>query len=421
MRKLLFTTIALALLSICWSNKALASHAAGGELLYEHVSGNTYKFIFKFYRDCSGINAPMTHRMCYVNTCNVTAPQTIFLQRTSGPVLVNGDCPNITTNCTTPNGLPSYEEYIYEANVTLTEPCNSWRFWVNHNARNPMNFLNGTNLYVETSFDNTINIVDNSPTFNRLPVPYCCVNTPFTYDNGASDVDGDSLVYESIMPRTHPTFNNCPSTPPQLCTYPTYTPALNFTSNPLPCNNSFVINPNTGLFSLTPSIQGKGVIAIKVSQYRNGQLLGYIVRDIQTIVLACNIAVPSLAIDTNSLLQCNLDNDTIRACAEDNFTFCFNTNSSDSSSLISIQSNISTFSTPSSLNHTNMNSDSVNSCFNWTPSLADTGWHYLNLSVTDSICRPIGVLNTDTFTRIIPIYVSPKVRTRARPSNIRVR
>ncbi len=410
MKKLLYTILSCILLFLLWSNKVSATHAAGGELLYEHVSGNTYKFVFKFYRDCSGINAPMSHRMCFVNTCNVTSPQTVFLQRTSGPVLVNGDCPNISTNCTTPNGLPSYEEYIYEANVTLSETCNSWRFWVNHNARNPMNFLNGTNLYVETSFDNTISNLDNSPTFNRLPVPYCCVNTPFVYDNGASDVDGDSLVYESIMPRTHPVFNNCPSSPPQLCTYPTYTPALNFATNPLPCNNSFVLNPSTGLFSMTPTAQGKGVIAIKVSQYRNGQLIGYIVRDIQTIVLSCNIATPTLAIDTNSLVQCNYRNDTIRACAENNFTFCFNTVSSDPSSLISIQSNINSFSTPSSLNHQNMNTDSVNSCFNWTPSLADTGWHYLNLSVTDSICRPIGVLNTDTFTRIIPIYIMPKMK-----------
>lgn len=410
MKKLLYTTIAMAMLSFFWSSHVYASHAAGGELLYEHISGNTYKFIFKFYRDCSGINAPMSHRMCFMNTCNVTSPQTVFLQRTSGPVLVNGDCPNISTNCTSPNGLPSYEEYIYEANVTLSEPCNSWRFWVNHNARNPMNFLNGTNLYVETSFNNTISVADNSPTFNRLPVPYCCVNTPFVYDNGASDVDGDSLVYESIMPRTHAVFNSCPSTPPQLCAYPNFTPSLNFTNNPLPCNNTFVVNPSTGLFSLTPSVQGKGVIAIKVSQYRNGQLLGYIVRDIQTIVLSCNIASPTLAIDTNSLTQCVLDNDTIRACAENNFTFCFNTSSSDPASLISIQSNINSFSTPSSLNHTNLNTDSVTSCFNWTPSLADTGWHYLTLSVTDSICRPIGVLNTDTFTRTIPIYISPKTR-----------
>jgi hypothetical protein len=37
------------------SNELKASHAAGGELVYTLVNAatNTYKFTFKFYRDCS--------------------------------------------------------------------------------------------------------------------------------------------------------------------------------------------------------------------------------------------------------------------------------------------------------------------------------------------------------------------------------
>ena len=324
---------------------------------------------------------------------------------------MGGDCPNITTNCTSPNGLPSYQEYIYEGNVTLTEVCNSWRFWVNINARNPMNFLNSNfnnvNLFVETVFNNTISAQDDSPEFNRLPVPYCCINTPFTYDNSASDVDGDSLVYESIMPRTHPTFQSCPSTPPVNCTYPNLFTPLNPTTNPLPCNNTFAISSTTGLFSMIPSQIGKGAIAIKVSQYRNGQLLGYIVRDIQTIVLSCNISSPSIAVDTSSLNNCTVSNDTITACAGNGFNFCFSTKTSDPTSILTIQSSLNNFSQPVSLTHSNSNTDSMYSCFNWTPGNNDTGWHYLNLFIVDSICRPIGVLNTDTLTKVFPIYIAP--------------
>ncbi len=390
--------------------KGYASHAAGGELLYEHVSGNTYKFIFKFYRDCSGSNAPNSVRLCYMNTCNVTSPNSRTLQQVSGPVLVGGDCPDIVSNCTTPNGLPSYEEYIYERNVTLSETCNSWRFYVNIATRNPMNFLisnNNVNLYVETSFNNTISNQDDSPIFNRLPVPYCCINTPFNYDNGATDADGDSLVYESIMPREHASTFFCSSAPPILCTYPVLVPPLNFTTNPIPCNNTFSVNPATGLLSMIPSQLGKGAIAIKVSQYRNGQLLGYIVRDIQTIVLTCNISSPLVTVDTNSLINSSAQNDTVTACAGSSFSFCFTTQTNDTTSVLSLQSNVSNFSSPVSLVHTNLYSDSVTSCFNWTSNVTDTGWHFLNVLIIDSICRPIGVLSTDSLTKTFAIYVAP--------------
>ena len=405
-----FLRFVIILMSFSFVKQANATHAAGGELLYEFVSGNTYRFTFKFYRDCTGVAAPLAVDMCYMNSCNVTSPITVSLFRVAGPILVGGNCPDIVSNCTSPNGLPSYEEYIYEGTITLTEPCNAWRFWVNIAARNPMNFLvgnNNVNLYVETTFNNTITNQDNSPTFNRLPVPYCCLNTPFTYDNGASDVDGDSLVYESIMPREHMSNFNCSGAPPSMCAYPVFVPPLNFTTNPLPCNNTFSIDSNTGLFSMIPSLVGKGVIAIKVSQYRNGQLLGYIVRDIQTIVLTCNISSPVVLVDTNSLSNSSAQNDTITACAGSSFSFCFTTQTNDTTSALSLQDNASSFSSPVSLVHGNQFTDSVYSCFNWTSSLTDTGWHFLNVLIIDSICRPIGVLSTDSLTKTYAIYIAP--------------
>ncbi|MFN7592103.1 MAG: hypothetical protein ACK5QZ_02040, partial [Bacteroidota bacterium] len=40
--------------------KSSATHAAGADIAYEWVSGNTYKVTCTFYRDCGGVAAPKT-------------------------------------------------------------------------------------------------------------------------------------------------------------------------------------------------------------------------------------------------------------------------------------------------------------------------------------------------------------------------
>jgi hypothetical protein len=39
------------------------------------------------------------------------------------------------------------------------------------------------------------NFVNSSPSFNELPQAFACSNYPFSIDNSAVDVDGDSLSY----------------------------------------------------------------------------------------------------------------------------------------------------------------------------------------------------------------------------------
>ena len=42
-----------------------ASHAAGMEITYEWIGGNTYNVDLKFYRDCSGINVSTSFNLNY--------------------------------------------------------------------------------------------------------------------------------------------------------------------------------------------------------------------------------------------------------------------------------------------------------------------------------------------------------------------
>ena len=136
--KKIYYIIALCLGFLLSNEQVFATHAAGGELIYELVPGQTnqYRFTFKFYRDCSGTAEPATFQMCYNNSCGVNN-QSITLTKMVGN-LPNGQpnggvvfvgCNPVPTIC---NGgvLPGYREWWYQGVVTLPTTCNFWKFWV---------------------------------------------------------------------------------------------------------------------------------------------------------------------------------------------------------------------------------------------------------------------------------------------------
>ena len=402
--KKLFLLLLVTVGVFAFSNTAKASHAAGGEVLYEHVTGNTYKIIFKFYRDCGGINAPGTATLCYNNSCTSTT-QTIPMPKVSGPTIVSNGCPAFQNTCLSSSSpVPGYEEHIYEVQLNLTPTCNFWRFWVSIGARNSMDWNGGGNLVIDATFDNTVSVPDNSPYFSVKPVPYCCVGVPFTFNNGAVDINGDSLVFESVNPLTGP----CNSWNPSNTTYPGFPPGQtgNPTTNPIPTNNTFVLNPQTGAISFTPTNAGTGVITIKCTSYRNGQLIGFVKRDIQVVVVAgCNPGqIPSPPIDSLSLVNSSVDSaGQVNACSGDSLAFCFTMGSSDTAALLVPYSNIAASMPGANITYTGTYTDSITACVNWATTPADTGLHVLVMTLIDSSCQPPGILHNYSFT--IPVFI----------------
>ncbi|MBL7765755.1 MAG: gliding motility-associated C-terminal domain-containing protein [Chitinophagaceae bacterium] len=412
MKKILLLTLIFCFALILNSETASASHAAGGELVYELVPGttNTYKFIFKFYRDCDGIAAPTTVTMCYTNNCGAAITSVTlnnYGQLPSG--VANGSpvstgCPGYPTQC---NGgtTPGYQEWWYTANVTLPSTCNAWRFWVSISARNTaINNLNNPgaqNLYIETLFDNTVSQNNNSPYFSNPPISYFCINQPVSLNFGAIDVNGDSLYFESIQPRTGP---GCTTTLPTNIPYTTGS-GYNPLTNPFNTNSTFNINSSTGAVNFTPAQTGASVITIKVSEYRNGVLIGYVMRDIQLIIGNCNTPSPIMGIDTLTVNGGQLLNGVVQGCAGDSLNFCFNLTSTNPTAIL-VPSDNSVVSTPgSTIVYSNTLTDSIYACFSWATTALDTGLHVLTITVKDSSCAPPGFLISNTFS--IPININP--------------
>ncbi|MBK9721422.1 MAG: gliding motility-associated C-terminal domain-containing protein [Saprospiraceae bacterium] len=140
---------------------------------------------------------------------------------------------------------------------------------------------------------------NSNPLFGSFPPIYACANKPFTFDHGAIDSDGDSLVYTLCAPYLGKTRLD-PAGRPSFPPYDTVTWKSPFNINNL-FGSPLTINPNTGLIEGTPPILGQFLVGVCVYEYRKGQLIGYARRDFELNIVPCGIK-PVAAFDKTSAL-----------------------------------------------------------------------------------------------------------------------
>lgn len=408
---------AIGLLSVLTllSNRAMATHAAGGELVYQHVSGSTYRFIFKFYRDCGGAAEPNSVVLCAKNTCtnqNYTQIMTKMSQLPGGGSngqQVSTGCANQKNRCDSAQStIPGYREWWYAVDFTLPAACSNWVFSAGIANRNSSdNLQNSANqvFYVETTFNSVAAPGNSSPVFSVKPVPYVCLNQNYQYNNGGVDPDNDSVVFDMVMPLAINNPNNCALSPFNT-TFATASPSYNITTNPFQTNNTFSIDPLTGELDFTPGMQGSHTITVRAREYRNGVQIGSIMRDIQVQVIPCATSsiTPTISNDSVSVSGSAIySGGTVIGCATKQFSFCFNIKSTDTAAKLVATDNHGIALPGSSISYTNLQTDSVRGCVTWTPSPTDTGTRVFVVTVKDSSCASGGVPINYAIT--VPVYV----------------
>jgi gliding motility-associated-like protein len=415
MKKALFTLLCTFLMFAAKTSSA--SHCAGGELTYEYVNSNTWKFTFKFYRDCSGIGAPPSFTMCYLNTCNNTSSSVTLSSITTLPdgtpngTPVNTGCSAKTKCDSAASTIPGFEEWWYEGQVTLSNACVDYVFWISEAARNTQYNLTGGNMHIEAHLDNFNVIGNNSPTFIFKPVPYLCVNQFFTYNNGGFDVDGDSLVYSSIQPLTSAgtAGGSCTYGPSNVGITAAMT-ALGYNpiNNPLP-STLFGVNPATGLVQVNPNLISLNTITILVEEYRNGLKIGSVMRDIQIATVPCQVVTPVSNLNPNTLENLQFDINTFyyNGCPNDTVNFCLEITGAIDTALLVAISNSPLVLPGSVLNITGQGSDTVQVCLSWFPTSLDTGLHVVTIQYRDTNCLYNAVSTPASFS--LPIYIIPFV------------
>lgn len=298
-----------------------ATHIVGGEIYYDHITGDLYKITLKVYRDCSPNNtngtpfddpAPIG---IYQNGLLYTTLDVPMLTMVNVPVVINDPClqspPDICV-----------EQATYVVNVNLPPSTFGYDIVYQRCCRNPsiINIVNsfdyGASYYVHMPAGNVVT-QNSSPRFNNLPPLVICNGSNFVFDHAATDPDGDSLVYDFYTPFHGGDPLSPAPNPPSPPPYATIIWQAGYNVNTqIQGAPSFTINSNTGLITGSPNTNGLHVYGVMVKEYRNGVLISEAYRDFQTTVTNCPSVVVSAIPDQVDFCQgytVNFDNNSLNS------------------------------------------------------------------------------------------------------------
>ncbi len=240
-----------------------ATHNRAGEISYRHLSGLTYEFTITTYTKASSVDADRDDLQIFWGDGT-----TSILPRTTEIILENDIKFNQYTGVHTYSGPFKYVVYVIDPN----------------RVESILNMQNSIN--VPFYLEDTLNIIDptiygtnSSPVLLNPPIDFGNVNEIFVHNPNAYDPDGDSLSYRLIPPKQSVGFD-----------VPGYVSPDRINPGP---DNVLSINPQTGeLRWETPKRQGIYNIAILVTEYRNGVMIGTVMRDLQIIIQAARNQPP---------------------------------------------------------------------------------------------------------------------------------
>ena len=376
------------------SQKALATHAQSADITYQCLGNNQYQISVSFYRDCSGANAPNTIN---ISVASASCNQNLNLNLTQIPGTGNDVTPICNTMTTVCNGgnSPGVEEYIYTGIITLPANCTDWVFSFSlccrNNAINTIQNPGNENIYVEARLNNTVYTCNNSPTFSNAPVSFPCVGQTSCFNHGAYDADGDSLYYTLLAPATGPN------------TTVTYNPGYS-ANQPLQSNPATTFNTNNGDICMSPTMQEVSVLAVRVDEYRDGNFIGSVIRDIQLRTVVCNNNLPYL----NGINGSGIYNTTV--CAGNTLNFNVPSFDIDAGQTITLNWNNAipnaTFTTNTAQLPTGV--------FNWTPTANDISStpYCFTITVRDDNC-PINGVQIYSFCVTVTGFISNTSATSA--------
>ncbi len=262
-------TIGVLIGSFFLAFQAGATHNRAGEITYRHIADLTYEITVT---TCTKTSAPADRPTLEIDYGDRTGLDSIDRDSI---INVYGDAQvNYYTTKHTYKGPGSYTISVEDPNRNANV--------VNIQGSVNRSFCIQTELFISPfaeGHNNSVRFKEGA--CNEL----ACVDEIYCHNVSAYDPDGDSLHYSLVTPRGM----DCEPIPvydrPDKCGL----------CSPGP-NNDLEIDPATGeLCWDAPQVAGEYNIAIKVKEYRNGILVGSVVRDMQiTATGQCNNEAPEL-------------------------------------------------------------------------------------------------------------------------------
>ena len=257
-RKLLRILLVIIVLAFALPT-AYATHQRAGEISYTYISGLTFEFTITTYTYTpSPADRPQIEVFWGDGTSSI-------IDRNMKVNMENNISQNIYVTQHTFSAAGTFH-------VTFEDP--------NRNA----GIVNIPSSVEIPFFIETILIINpflggnSSPQLMNPPLDNGCTNVPYYHNPGAFDPDGDSLSYSLI---------NCRGYDGEDIPGYTMPAATNYIS----------IDPLTGDLTWdSPIMAGEYNIAILIEEWRNGVLIGSMVRDMQITIAPCNNLPPEVEI-----------------------------------------------------------------------------------------------------------------------------
>ncbi len=377
----LFTCVCIVLCGLI-TQEANATHAAGANLTYTCLGGNSYQVELALFRDCSGIAAPAQVTVDYTSSCGNGSAILTPIAGTGNEITV--PCPSSPSTCQGGTS-PGMQEWVYRATIALPTACNdyvfSWSLCCRNDAITNINNPGSQEMYLESSLNNVAAPCNSSPIFTNNPVAFVCLNQSFTYNHGVVDLDGDSLAYFLVDPL------DAPGIPV------TYIPPYS-SSSPLASTPAVGFDPITGDITMTPTALEVTVVSVLVVEYRNGQVIGSVIRDLQIWVINCsgnNLPTASGMNGSNTF--------SVDVCPDQQLCFDVISNDVDQGQIVTMTWNSGvpggTF--------TISGSPYPTGTFCWTPTFNDVSLipHAFTVTVQDDAC-PINGIQTYSYNITVP-------------------
>jgi hypothetical protein len=298
------------LILLCvWTFPVAASHIVGGEFEIIHINGQTYRINLILYFDEQngnddardlGIDARIFRKRDNALMMEVYLPlDSQSAVNYTQPACSNGEIETTRIYYTTIVQLSPQQFSDAQGYYLSWERCCRNYDIDNIFSEDPMVSGNyaGQTFYLEFPpvMMNGEPFINSSPRLFPPLNDYACPNRPYYVDFAGTDDDGDSLVYSIVTPLNTKTADALPL--PDYRPRPAPYPEVNYRA---PFNATNIIGgapdlriSKDGFLTVTPTVNGLFVFAVRCEEFRNGIKIGELRRDFQMLVVpGCEPAAP---------------------------------------------------------------------------------------------------------------------------------
>jgi hypothetical protein len=288
------------LLAVLWACivPAFASHIVGGEFELIHLSDNTFRINLILYFD--ELNGSPAARDANVVARIYRKRDNLFMRDVFLPLVSQTPVSYTQPECS--NGEIVTTKIIYSDVFVLPsngydDPGGYYLVWerccrnytiTNIYSDDPLiGIYAGQTFYLE--FPPVVR--DGQPFINSSPRlfpplnDYACPNRPYYVDFAGEDDDNDSLVYSLVTPLNTKSSAAIPFPGPGTRPFPEITWRPPFGPDNVMNGNPDLKISDDGFITVTPTMQGLFVFAVKCEEYRDGVKIGEVRRDFQMLVV----------------------------------------------------------------------------------------------------------------------------------------